>query len=141
MTYYVYLGKFAFNNPNLPCWYVEASEPYLIGIDPAVKIAEGSMAPVDYTDVHGNFHTWFQYMFWLQVQIMLVTIGYFFLEYKYVKGGAQTLRACYPYFCGIITAILYLNMWVRGLLWRFDVSGTFACGDDLANTAIAGPLV
>ena len=56
LTFMVFLAKFAFDNPNPPCWVVEAKVPYLTGVAPIA----GAWSPGPVTDVHANFHTWFK---------------------------------------------------------------------------------
>jgi hypothetical protein len=124
ITFCVFLGKYAFANPNSACFYgTDAAGAESIT---GVNNAEGTL-----TDVHGDFVTWFTWGF---VQQMIPMIGALLI----------TLSTCIHHGLGSFCSGLVgcgagcggLAWWIAGLVWRYRASGKFASGDSLDEAQV-----
>ena len=121
----VYLGIYAFKNPDQPAWY---------GID-----SDGSMAlyatekdanvsgALLLVDIHRRFHIWFLWGFSLAVAPCAALIIF-------------PIFSCIPILGNFLISILSFGMccgwfawWIVGILWRFRAMGQFSVGDIPAN--------
>ena len=126
ITYVVYLGKFAFSNPDNPCWYVTSSwhEPNLTGIAP-IENEDGDI-PDNYTDVHGHFLRWFKMFFWLHIASFATCCCSGCLAQKNKEVAMRCLGGC-----GFIAFITLFWIWIKGMVWRYSAAGHMASGDYL----------
>ena len=126
ITLIVYLGIFAFNNPDNEAWY---------GVDSEGKsqlFAKESDATVtgdtELEDIHGRFVLWF---FWGFIMALapcaaapvLAIANCIHETLAKVLGGIVS--------CGIGCG--GLAWWISGIVWRFKASGSFAAGDQLTE--------
>ena len=125
ITFIVFLGIFAFANPNNAAFY---------GVDTAgVETLYATQNPTgDLTDVHGDFVTWFTWGFYQQ---MLPVAGLLLV------GIATMINASLAKFCqGVVSigSVCGSLAWIiAGLVWRFRASGKFASGDSLDEAQLA----
>ena len=135
ITFIVYLGKYSFDNPNLPAWYVESgATSTLVGTAPAATVDAATV-----TDVHANFVMWFTWMFANQITLIASPIlGGLFM---WISTKSGMLGTCLNTLlsCGITCSGLVA--WIMGMVWRFSAAGQFASGDALAEDATPGLLV
>jgi len=126
----VYLGIYAFNNPEPAAWYIETSEDtgILVGVAPA----DGTEGV---TDVHGNMVRWFT---WVFANNMICFAAPIFM------GAVSCMTASCPSVtkaCGAIVGggwcLSATVAFIMGYIWRFNTAAMYACGDDLEdNTTI-----
>mmetsp|Transcript_14851 Transcript_14851/g.20094 ORF Transcript_14851/g.20094 Transcript_14851/m.20094 type:complete len:198 (+) Transcript_14851:73-666(+) len=114
ITFTVYLGMFAIDNPNAEGWYGEVNGVPKMGS--AEWMTVNSATAVD--DVHGHFVTWFMWGF----VNMIGTI-------------APLMLFCIPC-CPPISACFQCSgmaWWIAGMVWRLRQSGSFASGDIMTD--------
>jgi len=120
ITFTVYLGIFALDNPNAEGWYGEfGGAPRMQSLEWFQQQDQTKVANLD--DVHGHFTTWFLWGFINQIG----TIG-------------PMLLFCIPC-CPPIAGCFQCSgfaWWIAGMVWRLRQSGSFASGDIMpsANT-------
>ena len=69
ITFIVYLGKYSFDNPNLPAWYVDGANPMLVATAPDADVDAEIV-----TDIHATFVTWFTWMFVNEILMICLPI-------------------------------------------------------------------
>ena len=128
ITFMVYLGKYAFSNPDPLAWYVEGDNGYLT-LTPPAENAEGIV------DIHGEFVLWFTWMFanmcFYVVMPVFMGIGMCLMASSPMIGNIfNGLVGCGSMCSGLI-------VWIMGMVWRFSAAGKYASGDDVAE-GVAG---
>ena len=128
VAFVVYLGIFAFNNPNAEAIYgvnVDGSE----ALFPTMEAAELVKA-TDLDDVHGNFVNWFLWGFIQQI----VTCASPLLGALCMMVSPQVASAVMG-LLGCASGCGGLAWYITGLVFRCRQSGNFASGDIIpANT-------
>ena len=124
VTFIVYLGIFAFNNPDMEAWYGKQAD------GEGTLFAQESDATVtgdtELEDIHGKFVLWFMWGFIVSLApcaaapIMAIANCIHETVAK-VLGGIIS--------CGIGCG--GLAWWISGIVWRFKASGSFSSGDSL----------
>ena len=118
----VYLGIYAFDNPDQPAWYgVVDGKPSLFG-------SPDEQGAGELTDVHQRFVSWFLWGFiqalapWLLAPFIVSC-----MVLSPELGSLCGILSC----CGLgCSAIAW---WIAGIVWRFRSDGSYACGDELAG--------
>ena len=118
ISFTVYMGIYAFNNPNPPCWYSDAG---LTAADPGVTAEFPNAAQ----PIHDQFVTWFLWGFinqlvWLALPLCWCSTGWMPGECKFHFWSTSVGV------CASSTA-----WWVAGMCWRYGVAGQYASGDAL----------
>ena len=116
ITFMVYLGKYAFNNPDpADVWAVET---------PGLALQLGQGADDAAVPVHDNFVKWF---LWGLIQCLILPGG------MCLAGVAMAcvpaLGACLGGLTGCAAGCGGLAWWITGIIWRFNRVGQFAAGD------------
>ena len=132
IAFCVFLGLYAFNNPEPDCFYIpgsDTSQPYL-AVDADVE-AEG-VEPI-----HEQFVTWFTWMF-ANMMILFVApcIGIIVLAIT----DEEVLGAASSGFCACACSCSLLVAYIMGLVWRYGKAGKFASGDTLEEGEEPDPL-
>ena len=123
ITFVVYLGIYAFNNPDNEAW---------VGVAPTGKQAlyadetAGTLAKAtSLADIHGRFVSWFLWGFLQNLvlpvsAVLLIGLGMLINEgLGKCCGGLASLGMC----CGGTA------WWITGIVWRFRSEGAYAAGD------------
>ena len=121
VTFIVYLGIYAFNNPNAEAWYGNAAgKEMLFETEADATTAKAT----DIVDIHGRFVTWFLWGF-IQALLPLATgiIGAICGAISPKLGSCMTGLGGCGIGCG------GLAWYIVGLVWRFGAAGKFASGD------------
>ena len=113
----VYLGIYAFDNPDSPAWYgIVDGKPGLF--------ENHELESVELLDIHRRFASWFLWGFihalapWLLFLCVKVCTA---LSPK--LGECSQILAICSYGCSTVA------WWVTGIVWRFRPDGAFASGD------------
>ena len=117
----VYLGIYAFNNPDKEAWYGKVGDEQSLFVSHAD--GEGSSA-TDLANIHQRFVTWF---LWGFIQT-LAPIGIGLIG----AIGAAINPVCGTALGGIGGCAMGcggLAWWITGIVWRFRSDGAFAVGD------------
>ena len=124
ITFCVFLGKFAFANPNNAAYY---------GVDAAgaETLSATQNTAGDLTDVHGDFVTWFTWGF---AQQMIPIAGILLVSISMMISGS--LAAICQGLVGCGAGCGGLAWWIAGIVWRFRASGKFASGDSLTEAEL-----
>ena len=120
VTFLVYLGIFAFNNPNPEAWYATKGTDESLFKDEAAATAAGYS---DLDNVHGHFVTWFLWGFLNAVIPMGLALiaGLCMLISPRAGQVVGSLAGC-----GGCSGLAW---YIAGLCWRFRASGKYASGD------------
>ena len=117
ITFWVYLGIFAFNNPDNQAWYgVTAGVEGLSADQPAATAT-------DVVDIHGRFVNWF---LWGFINLVVCCGGGLFAGI--FSASVPVLGQC----CGFLASCSGcsgLAWWITGMVWRLNAAGSFASGD------------
>ena len=123
ITFTVYLGIYAFSNPEAQAYYISGSDETqaeLVAIVPDAE-ADGVIP------IHDHFVTWFTWMFANQLITLswICTLPILILFYNGSKNPAAIIfQICFSsYSCSVLIA------YIMGLVWRFSKAGKFASGD------------
>jgi hypothetical protein len=123
ITFMVFLGKFAFSNPDADCIYGELAGVADLYTTEAAATTAGVTAD-SISDVHGNMVAWF---LWGFINAVLPCAGG-------LVGGL--LAICSPAMgsgCGGLimsgAGCSGFAWWIAGMVWRFRADGSFASGD------------
>lgn len=133
----MYLGIYAFNNPEPQAYYIEGtnvSQPELVPTVPDPNaLAEGV------TPIHDQFVLWFKWNFANSLVSFFVTpcVVFLIMRIMFSSPTCGKLMGC-VYNCGICASSL--TIYILGLMWRYSAAGKFASGDELAEDAVAGDL-
>jgi len=121
ITFMVYLGKYAFDNPDVDgVWAVE---------EPALKMQMGDQGNDAAVPVHDNFVKWF---LWGLIQCLIMPAGMCLAGICMVIS--QPLGTCFGGLTGCAGLCGGLAWWICGIIWRFNRVGQYAAGDgDKAN--------
>ena len=119
ITFMVYCGIYAFNNPEPQAYYVPGTtltEPQLIPIT-----SQGENYGI--VAIHDQFVMWFTWMFYNMCAFL--GLGCCFAPIATILGipGCARLGFCLANFS--VGAV-----YVMGMVWRFGEAGKFASGDD-----------
>ena len=116
----VYMGIYAFNNPDKETWY---------GIDAAGEQAlypgptEGEQAGArELVDMHHRFHVWFLWGF-IQLLVPCASICILPIAQAIGLGGIMSFLLGSGASCGAFA------WWVAGIVWRFRSDGSYTAGD------------
>ena len=116
----VYLGIYAFDNPDQPAWYgVTDGKPSLFG-------SPDEQGAGELTDIHQRFVSWFLWGFiqalapWLLAPFIVSC-----MVLSPELGSLCGILSC----CGL--GCSSLAWWIAGIVWRFRSDGSYACGDEL----------
>jgi hypothetical protein len=126
VTLIVYLGIFAFNNPDKDSWYgVDANGEGALFAKEAEATTTGD---TELEDIHGKFVLWFLWGFIMALAPcaaapVLALANCIHEMVGKVLGGIVS--------CGM--ACGGLAWWISGIVWRFKASGSFAAGDALTE--------
>ena len=119
----VYLGIYAFANPNTAAWYGETIS--VDGVFTPGLFADPTTISVPLVDIHGQFVTWF---FWGFIQVMIPfaicifgAISYTMISNK-LGNIVSSVIGC-SIGCG------GLAWWITGMIWRFSTAGKYASGE------------
>ena len=113
VTFIVYLGIYAFANPNLDYVVVDTN-----GITTLLPAADPALAlvPVDnVTEVHANFVSWFLWGFLQAVLPLASALCFFFPPAALCMVGSLQCS-------GFV-------WWIMGMVYRFSTAGQYASGD------------
>ena len=123
IVFAVYLGIYAFNNPDSEAWIGTTTEgKYALYKEEAAGTLAKSTALLD---IHARFVVWFLWGFLQTVAVPIgsaIVIGLAFLINEGLGkccGGLSVLGMC----CGSAA------WWITGIVWRFRSEGAFAAGD------------
>ncbi len=124
ITFMVYLGKYAYGNPNSEAWYGVANGAEGLYASEAAGTAAGAS---ELSDVHGHFVAWFTWGLWQQLLPILtaLTAGLAMLLSPTLGTCVGSLGMC-GFSCG------GLVWWIMGMVWRFNAAGKYATGDSFA---------
>ena len=127
ITFVVFLGKYAFANPNLPAWYGMVGDAD--ALFPTEALANAAKAS-DVSDVHGHMVTWFLWGF-IQSLLPIATgiLGAIF------GAISPALGACMSGLGGLGVGCGGLAWYITGLVWRFNSAGSYASGDVMPEGA------
>lgn len=135
ITFLVYLGIYAFNNPEPQAYYIAETpltQAYLVDTVADVE-AEGV------TPIHDQFVTWFTWVF----ANALVPMSFSCIMPVIMCIMARS--PCLGGFCGMLVGcswcVSMIVVYVFGLIWRYSAAGQYASGDLLEEDAVAGPLM
>jgi len=126
VTFIVYLGIFAFNNPDKEAWYgINATGQANLF---AAESDATTTGDTELDDIHGKFVMWFLWGFIMSLAPcaaapLMAIAGCIHLTLANVLGGILS--------CGIGCG--GLAWWISGIVWRFKASGAFAAGDSLTE--------
>lgn len=125
ITFMVYLGRYGYNNPDLPAVYGVASGAETLY--PDVAAAEAASA-IDISDVHGHMHAWFLWGFWNQLlPILTGLVAALGMLLSPALGSCLGGLGMCGFSCG------GLVWWIIGMVWRFNAAGSFASGDSYSE--------
>ena len=135
ITLSVFLGLYAFNNPDAQAYYIsgtDTSQADLVPIIPA-NDADGVVP------IHDHFVTWFTWMFINKIVLLCfpcIACLLYTICLNKKRGLICNQLFLISYCCSSLVAL------VMGLIWRFGEAGRFASGDYLDKDAAvaAGPL-
>lgn len=131
ITFVVYLGKYAFDNPNLPAWYGEvtaADGTVTQMLYPTLESAEAALgADAEIDDIHGKFVMWFLWGF-----IMSFGPCYVMVLMLLTFWNQQLMQACSA-LGGCALCSSGLAWWICAMVWRLNAAGSFASGDVVAD--------
>ena len=120
ITFAVYLGMFAMNNPNGDGWYGKVGDVEYMRLKKDWDLAPAGLVS-DLDHVHDHFVTWFMWGFINQVTIL---------------GAAMLICIpCCPPILGCAQCSVFA-WWIAGMVWRLRQSGAFASGDVIQGNAI-----
>jgi hypothetical protein len=130
VTITVYLGIYAYNNPDTgSCWVVKGLDAPQLTKDGA--IAKSAQLGVSITEgypveMHHLFRAWFTWGFWSKIYLVVTSILF------------QSMNKCIGKTSSVLGAIscgLYLTnglIWlIFGAIWRYSAAGKTAAGDNL----------
>jgi hypothetical protein len=134
ITFAVYCGIYAFNNPDPNAWYEAGIIPasgQLVGVMP--NTMEGV------TPVHEDFVRWFTWTFANQ----MVFFGFPIIAgvTALITGCSPGLGKCFGGLSGCALMCSGLVAWIMGMVWRFSEAGRYSSGDYLAENEAAGPYM
>ena len=136
LTFVIYLGIYAFDNPDNEAWYQSYSGPVngetveIAGLTPTAEFPAGLPFPttdltLEAVPVHARFVTWFTWGF---LNTMLCCT--FCCGAVLISRVAQSLVGCC--FCLMACTNCSGFVWyIMGLVWRLNKAGRFASGDIL----------
>lgn len=122
ITFVVYLGKYAFDNPNKAAWYGVKDD--VEALYPTLEAAQAAgIADEEIVDIHNRFVTWFLWGFLMMFGpcYVLVIAGLTFWNAK--------VMGCCTGLAGTALGCSGLAWWIAGMVWRLNAAGTFASGD------------
>ena len=122
ITFIVYLGMYAFANPNAAAWYGETMS--VDGVLTPGLYADPTTATVPLVDIHGQFVTWFLWGF-IQAILPFATV-IFAVTCSLIS---QTLGNAVISIFGCGMGCGGLAWWITGMVWRFSNAGKYASGD------------
>ena len=120
----IYLGIYAFNNPDNEAWYGTDSKHN--GQLFAREADALSAQATEVVDIHAKFVLWFRWGFFMIISMFLSHIVIFAIS-SFHKMAGETIRGLLVY--GFSCALL--AWWVCGIIWRFNSRGSFSAGDSL----------
>ena len=127
ITFTVYCGMYAFNNPEPQAYYIAAT-----GASPASLVGVADVDAVGVTAVHDQFVRWFT---WIFAQQKVMFFGGPIIVF--LVTCIMRVSACLGNLCGVLMACGVcgsgLGAWIAGMVWRFSEAGKFASGDNLAD--------
>ena len=127
ITFTVYCGMYAFNNPEPQAYYIAAT-----GTSPASLVGVADVNAEGVTAVHDQFVKWFT---WVFAQQMVMFFGGPIIVLLVIC--IMRVSACLGNLCGVLMACGVcgsgLGAWIAGMVWRFSEAGKFASGDNLAD--------
>ena len=133
ITFTVYCGMYAFNNPEPQAYYIAAT-----GTSPASLVGVADVDAVGVTAVHDQFVRWFT---WVFAQQMVMFFGGPIIVLLVIC--IMRMSACLGNLCGVLMACGFcgsgLGAWIAGMVWRFSEAGRVASGDYLTEGEVAGP--
>ena len=115
ITFWVYLGIYAFDNPE-PVTFFQAEPAQLL----SAQNAAGTLQPI-----HDQFVLWFTWMFaniCVAAGMMCVGPMLMYLMMTCGEGCSRLVGGCYG--CGMCCSSL--AAFIAGAVWRFGTAGTFA---------------
>ena len=130
ITVLVFLGIFAFNNPDPnSVWIVRDFESAERTRD--AVIAGAGASGVDITEgypveMHKLFSAWFAWGFWACLAYAILFVGFGAITAAVPKVGATLVSVITGLFC--TNSIVWL---ICGFVWRFSKAGSIASGDKL----------
>ena len=135
ITFIVYLGIYAFNNPEAQTYYIAGSDTTQAELVPIVPNVDAEGV----TPIHDQFITWFKWMFANSlVPTSFACIGPL-LMCLMAKSPCLGNTCSGAVFCSWVCS--GLAVYILGLVWRYGEAGKFASGDDLDENVVAGPLM
>lgn len=126
ITFLVFLGKFAFNNPDADAFYGTVAGQAGLWSTEAFATTAGA---TDISDVHGNMISWFLWGFMNGVMPCAVLLLGGLITCVAPAAGASVsgcLMSC--------TGLSGFAWWIAGMVWRFRADGSFASGDVMVGT-------
>jgi len=121
LAFTVYIGKYAFDNPNPDAWYIDGQ---LVPAEPTLEGAE-------FTAVHDQYVTWFLWGFINQMIFLASPLCA--LLTKMMPNDCQW----HTYVTGCGVCLSSIVWYIIGLVWRFNAVGKFSCGDETEVVASA----
>ena len=124
LTLSVYLGVYAFANPDAAAWYGETLSVY--GVVTPTLFADPTITTVPLVDIHGQFVIWFLWGF-IQAMVTITTVilGVTCLTICRSIDNAVLVHSL----GGCIIGCGGLAWWITGMVWRFSSAGKYASGD------------
>ena len=115
-TFTVYLGIFAFNNPNGDGWYGKIGDVEYMKLKEEWDAQSAGTVVTDLDAVHDHFLIWFTWGF-------INSCG----------TKAAMLLICIPCCLPVLGCFLCSSLawWIAGMVWRFRESSVFASGGNI----------
>lgn len=118
----VYMGIYAFNNPDNPAWLGTSPElENKLYADEAAGLADNAQSMVD---IHNRFVNWFMWGF----ITMIAPIGSALLYAMLIFISPALAQFC----GGTLSCAIgcsSIAWWIVGIVWRFRSDGAYAAGD------------
>ena len=117
ITYQVYLGVYAYNNPDpTECWWAKGLD-HSYTSETAAQLAAG--ADVELTDVHNKYVTWFVWGFWTSVSPCIAIPVIITLMCLGAEAIINFLAVAFG--CGYACSGLF--WFIFGIVWRWGKMG------------------
>ena len=132
LTATVYLGIYAYNNPDPnSCWVIRELDTSFRTKEEVIQRAQivDIEIPEGYPmEMHKLWIAWFTWGFWSKIILILLTI--FSYSISYASTNIATVLGAISYGLYITNGLVWLAM---GAVWRFSDPGMIAAGEKLAR--------
>lgn len=116
----VYLGLYAFRNPDQPAWVGETDEEKLALFESRASAKE-QVKMYRVTNVHAHFEAWFVFGFLVNLSPALI-----FTIYKTAALCSFEIAKFLAITLAFLAGLAWTTWYILGIVWRFSRAGRYA---------------